>query len=972
MPVTNETRSVEFRPPSKKAIIFLLVLGAGFLIFSFLKPVATFYTDSLLFDSLSQSGTFRKLVGAKFVIPSIAFALMTLLVALTIFLATKFGKKNSFTKDYDDWILPLSKIYKSRTTLWRNAIALIIGFGFAGSTVGYYKEWILFNNAQKVGEKDPLFHKDIGFYLFELPFIRLALAWLFSGLVILIFVAFFAHYINGSLRFERAGRHITVAAKVHLSILCALAGLVKAAQYYFDRFALVNSTRGAVDGAAYTEVHAVLPGLRLLIFVAIIASILLIVNVYRKGVVLPVVAIALWLIISVVIGSIYPLVVQNFVVKPSRNTKEKPYAERNITATKKAFDINTVETKEVDFQQGLTPKNAEAAKTVLQNSILWDEDNLAPWFDQQKGEQIYEFGFADRDRYKVDGKTKYSFISARELVDPSSLPDKSWQSRHVTYTHGFGAAIANGTEVIAENEPDYFVSELPSKSDKATAAAKGLELDTAKARVYFGEGLEDFVFVGSNKTEQTPTDDHINLDDLGGVQTSNAFKRAAFALRFSDYNILIADAVNSKSKIVYERNPAARVKKLAPFLDIDSNPYPVVSNGEISWIVDAYTTSNQYPYSQYAETDNLSSSNSLNQKLNYVRNSVKAIVNARTGDVKLYIIDKNEPIAKAYAKAFPSLFSNINDAPKDLVEHFRYPEDIFDVQTEVYSDYHVSDPTTLLKGSARWQTSPGNSTVTNISTLTSTTLAGGRADKTKSSGVPLNPLYQYINHTSMDTPEFLLTRSFVPISSTFKMNSFMSASSETKDYGKLRLVEFNSEEDTSALSPTQVIGQINQNKEFSQEITLLDQRGSDVLAGPLQIIPVADTVIYVQPVYVRGQSKGSRPVLTYLTVSDSKRTVCAPTIDLAVDALISGNDLCVPFTQNIVSSDATDAAQSNDQPQTLPTGSSDLTALTTQQLIQRLNDASNAYEDAKEPLDLGALQKAADQMVKIVQELNSR
>ena len=700
MALTRVPNQVEFKPPSKKTIVILICLVIAFFLVSSLKSLAIFYTDLLLFKSLGQSSTFNTLLNARFFVPVVAFAVMSVLVALSIFLTTRFGKKKSLGPEVDEWVVPFSRIVRSKSTIIRNAFAIVIGLLFAGTTMGFEKEWILFRNAQKVGTKDPLFKKDIGFYLFELPFIRLLLGWTFAAIVILILITFLFHYLNGSIRFERVKRHVSVSAKIHLSILCAFAGLAKAGQYYFDRFALVTSTRGAVDGATYTDVNASLPATRFLIFVAIIASILLIVNVYRRGVVLPLVAISLWLIVSIVVGSIYPLVVQNFVVKPSRNTKEKPYTKRNISATRAAFGLEDVEVNPVSFKQGLNEESAIHAKEVLANSLLWDDTSLEPWIQQQRGEQIYEFRNADRDRYEVDGKVVPAFTAARELIASDQLPDRSWQSLHATYTHGFGAAIAHGSRVAASNEPEYLVSDLPGGENKATQ--KNLALNTARARLYFGEGLVDFVFVGSTRAEQTPTKDKIDVSDLGGVKVDSPFKKAAFALRFSDYNILIADTVTSKSKIVFERDPAQRVKKIAPFLDIDSNPYPVVSNGEVFWIVDAYTSSDQYPYSQFVETNNLLPDNSLNKKVNYARNSVKAVVSGLTGEIKLYVVDDSDPIIKAYRKAFPKLFTDGSKAPEDIVAHFRYPEDLFNVQTEVYSDYHVTNPTELFDHRPIW------------------------------------------------------------------------------------------------------------------------------------------------------------------------------------------------------------------------------------------------------------------------------
>ncbi len=980
MPVTSVPNQVEFKPPSKKTIGILIAIIVIFFLGSSLRSLSTFYTDLLLFKSLDQGDTFNTLLNARFFLPVVTFVSMAILVALTIFIATRFGKKNSIPASVDEWIIPFAKVTRRKSNLVRNVFAITIGFLFAGSTIGYEKEWILFRNSQIVGVKDPLFKRDIGFYLFELPFIRLILSWAFAAVVILVIVTFLFHYLSGSIRFERIKRHVSVAAKIHLSILCAIAGLIKATQYYFDRFALVTSTRGAVDGATYTDVNAVLPATRFLVFVAIIASILLLVNVYRRGVVLPLVAISLWLIVSIVIGSIYPLAIQNFVVKPSRNTKETPFTKRNITATRAAFGLNDVDETPISFEQGLSEQTAIKAKEVLNNALLWDDVALEPWFQQQRGEQIYEFRNADRDRYKFNDEIVPAFIAVRELIAPDQLPDKSWQSLHATYTHGFGAAIAHGSRVAESEEPKYLVSALPG--DEKAQDEKAFDLQTARARLYFGEGLVDFVFIGSNRAEQTPTKDEISVDELGGVKVDNTFKKAAFALRFSDYNILIADTVTSKSKIVFERNPAQRVKKIAPFLDIDSNPYPVVSNGEVFWIVDAYTSSNQYPYSQYAETNDLQGSVFSNKQVNYARNSVKAVVSGLTGEVTLYVIDNTDPIIKAYRQAFPKLFTDGSKAPDELVDHYRYPEDLFNLQSEVFSDYHVTDPTELLKGSQRWQVAPSNLVdareITEISAIT-TAPSGGRADKTKSTGVPLAPLYQYISHAGMEKPEFILTRSYVPIRSSFQMDSFLSASSDGDNYGKMRLVSFDADAEGSVLSPTQAIGQINTDKSFSQEITLLDQRGSQVLSGPLQIIPVENTVVYVQPIYVKGQSKDSLPVLTYVTVSVSGRTVCAPTIDLAIDALVSNTSLCVPFTQNLVDTTQGQANKdealkdsSNSTNEAVPESSSDLRKLTNEQLLSRLSKASAGFQKSKDPLDLGALQKYADEMAALVNEMVRR
>lgn len=985
--MANVRTTTNFKPPSKKTIVIFAIIAFLFLFGSSFKSIASFFVEKMLFNSLGQSSTFNSLLSAKYFIPIVAFVLMTLASVLIIYFTTRSANKAKGLTQTDEFMVVPSTIYRSKPILFRNIISIVLAAFFASSTYGYYKEWILFRNGSNTGVKDATFKKDIGFYLFKLPFIQVSLTWLFTAMLVLILVSVFTLLLTGGLRLEAAKRHISTYGRILLSVLLFLTTLVKAAQYYFEKYSLVNSTRGAVDGATYTDMNAQVPALRLMTFVAIIAALLFLVNVFRKGIVLPLVALGLWLAIGLVVGTIYPAVIQRFVVTPSRNTKEKVYAKRNIDATKAAFNLDNIEATNIDFQQSISPEEAQTVKDALANVSLFDESSVSPYVQQKRGQQYYEFGDsqvnpADRDRYTIDGKVVPTLTAARELVDASALPDKSWQSVHSIYTHGFGAVSLDSASILSDSTPNYLVADLPNakvdkKADPAAdetvvkPATNNLALDTSKARVYFGEGLTDFAFVGSEK-EQSPTDDKFDTSQSTGIKLDSFLKKAVFALNYTDYNIMISDVVNDKTKIIYTRNPAERVKTIAPFLDIDSDPYPVVTNNEIVWVVDAYTTSSFYPNSQYLDQDNLNLYSSLNKKINYVRNSVKATVNARTGAVKLYVIDDKDPIVKAYEKALPKLFKPSKDIPEDISSHFRYPTDIFDVQSQVLADYHVSDETTLLKSSNRWQTAPevaGSGSTTSITTVAE---KGGRADKSKSVGNPLPALYQYISHTSMDKPEFLLTRSFTPIGTTFKMESYLSASSDAGSYGKLRLLNFNADGDTSALTPTQIVGQINSDDAFSRNKTLLGQQGSSIVPGVLQIIPVGNTVVYVQAQFVKGDSSDSRPVLTYVTVSIANKTVCAPTINEAIDQLLNGTDACVPFASAVVPSNITNNSDTPTETVDTPTNSSDITKLTDKELVNALAKARADYDKAQNPLDLGALQKASDEMAKYIDELARR
>ncbi len=574
--------------------------------------------------------------------------------------------------------------------------ALIAGVGVSSQ----WQEWVLFTHRVDFGVKDPQFNKDIGFYVFQLPFLRFIANWLFAGLVIVLFVTAVAHYLNGGIRFQSPFQRVTPQVKAHLSVILAVMALVKTAQYYLDRFNLDFSQRGVVTGASYTDVKAQLPALNLLIFISIVAAGLFIWNIWRRGWVLPIIAVGLWGFVSIVIGTIYPAGVQKFRVEPNEFQNEQRYIERNIASTRNAFGLASVKDQPFDYQQNLDASVVSQNAPSIDNARLWDPSVIQSTYQSLQGLQtFYKINDVDVDRYTVGDATQQVVLSARE-ISQGELPSQSWVNQHLVYTHGYGI-IASPTNVSAQDgNPDFLLSGIPVPKDAP--------ITLNQPDLYFGEHQPGYALVNAEQREfdySRPgrADATTRYKGKDGVKLDNPIRRAAFALRFGDINPLISGQVGGGTKVLYVRDIKDRVKKLAPFLDFDADPYPVVSGGRVTWVLDAYTTTSRYPYSQMTSGP---SDSGLNHNFNYVRNSVKATVDAYDGTVKFYVIDPKDPLIRSYRKAFPDLFTDFNKMPKDLQAHLRYPEDLFRVQSDIYSRYHVTESRRFYQGSAKWLLSP--------------------------------------------------------------------------------------------------------------------------------------------------------------------------------------------------------------------------------------------------------------------------
>src|SRR3954452_9593671 len=667
------------------AVVVLVVL-----LFS-LRGLAGFYTDYLWFDSLGQGNTWSSLLAAR-VAPALVFTIVFFVIMfVNLVIADRLAPKYRAMSPEDELIAGYQQVAGPYTMRIRIGVslffALIAGIGVSSQ----WQQWVLFTHNQKFGVDDPQFHKDIGFYVFQLPFLKFIAEWLFAGLVIVLLVTAVAHYLNGGIRFQSPFQRVTPQVKAHLSVILAVMALVKTAQYYLARFELNFSTRGVVEGASATDVKAQLPALNLLMFISVVAAGLFLWNIRRRGWVLPILAVGLWGFVSLVVGTIYPAAYQQFKVGPNEYQQEAKYIARNISATREAFGLNQVETKDYDYTQlgslDPTASNQLISSNVptINNARLWDPGVIQQTYATlQNLQTYYKIGDVDVDRYLVDGSVRQVLIAARGL-NSADLPSQSFVNRHIVYTHGYGVVSSPSNAADADGNPQYLLQNVPTEK-------LGLNLDNGPAsQIYFAEGLGSYVLTGAESKEfnyqrKGATDSFTRYKGKDGVALSNFVRRAAFALRFGSLDPLISGQINSSTKLLMERDIRARVTKLAPFLEFDADPYPVVLGDKTVWVMDGYTTSDEYPYAQ-----SLGDEGSLTSSFNYVRNSVKVTIDAYQGTVNFYVFDKKDPIIQAYESALPDLFTDGSRMPAEIKKHLRYPEDLFKSQASMFGRYHVTE-----------------------------------------------------------------------------------------------------------------------------------------------------------------------------------------------------------------------------------------------------------------------------------------
>ncbi len=744
-----------------------------------------------------------------------------------------------------DPLSPYRTVVSSRPKTFIFAISILVGLICAFSAQGEWQTVQLWLNAQPFGQVDPQFGHDVGFYVFTLPFLQLVLGWLFAIVALSFFAVLATQYLYGGLRVSGPGRRITSQATLQLSLLVGIFVLVKAVQYWFDRYALLFSNRGvSFTGASYTDVNAVLPAKIILMVIAAICAVGFIVGAFLRSVKLPAVALALLVLSSVLIGGVWPLVLQQVVVNPNGISKEPPYIQRNLDATRSAYDIGSdvVNYKSYPGVLDVPASDVVNDKDTVPNARLLDPNVLSPTFTQQQQLRNW-YGFPDQlsvDRYTINGKTQDYVVAARELDEAGLSGDQTnWINKHMVYTHGDGF-IAAPANKLANGYPAYQVADISGQGD----------IKVAETRIYFGKLTTDYSIVGvdngSQPREKDTNDQPYAYTGAAGVHVGNLFQRLIFATNYGDANFLFSSEVNGNSKIIYNRDPRTRVQKVAPFLTTDTNPYPAVVDGRIVWIVDAYTTAENYPYSKNVSLadatnnslDAVGAAGQANTQVSYIRNSVKATVDAYNGTVNLYSVNdqKLDPVLKAWEGIFPKLIKPTSAISPDLRAHFKYPQDLFEVQRSLLVKYNVQKPVDFFNNSGFWKV-PGDPTSTADSTLSQP------------------PYYLQVKMPGETKSHFDLTSVLTGFSREF-MAAYVSASSDPATYGKITVLTLPTA--TQTPGPAQVQTLFRTTQEISSLVTLSTQTGgSRVIFGNLLTLPVDQGLLYVEPFYIQGQSSTS-------------------------------------------------------------------------------------------------------------------
>ena len=927
------------RPPaglptlSKRAKRVLLTIGTLIVLAILWFQFVGIYVDWEWYGEVGLHGVYA----TQFVTRIVLFVVATLgagaVVLLSLLMA--FRSRPVFVPTGEvDPLSPYRTVVSSRPRLFSISISAIVGLICGLSAQGRWQTVQLFLHSQSFGTSDPQFGHDVGFYVFRLPFLQMILSWLFVAVALSFFAVLVTQYLYGGIRLSGSGRRISSAATLQLSLLIGAFVLVKAVQYWFDRYELLFSNRDSqFTGASYTDINAVLPAKIILMCIAAICAVGFIVGAFLRSIRLPAVALALLVLSSVLIGGVWPLVLQQVVVNPNGIAKEPPYITRAIDATRQAYGINNVIYTPYASKDSGTASDALTDTETATNARLLDPNVLSPTFTQQQQLKNW-YGFPDQlsvDRYTIDGKTQDYIVAARELNEDGLQDNQTdWIQRHMVYTHGDGFIAAPANQVI-NGYPNYEVADVshPDNIFKLT-----------QPRVYYGDLSTDYAIVGADNNstalEQETDGSTYTYKGLGGVHLGNLFQRLVFATSYGDANFLFSSQINGNSKILYNRDPRQRVELAAPFLTTDTKPYPAVVDGRMVWIVDAYTTVANYPYSDTVSFSDATANSLLqrgataqaNQQISYIRNSVKATVDAYDGTVNLYSVDDThlDPVLKAWEGVFPGLIKPTSAISNDLRVHFRYPQDLFEVQRDLLVKYNVSDPVAFFTNSGFWKV-PGDPTA---------------SDSTQSQP----PYYLQVKMPGANNTQFQLTSVLTRFGKEF-MAAYMAASSDPSNYGQLNVLTLPT--NTQTLGPSQVQSLFRTTPEITSLVTLsTNSGGSRVIFGNLLTLPVASGLLYVEPLYVQQTSSQAQyPQLTRVLVWYAGNVGVGSTLTQALQNAqprTAPDDGSAGSTTAITPSSGPSVSTSSSPPSALPADQA--------QAVAAMQAAQTELNDAKKTGDL--------------------
>ncbi len=887
-----------------------------FIVFVSFSRVVQLYTDWLWFTAVGYSQIFTTELSTKVITFLVAAVVFVILFLANTGIARWQVKRN--TLFFSDETLVAQKMVTYVVVAVALLLAWMVGSTASANwlTVLEYMKQVSFNIA------DPIFGMDVSFYIFTLPLMKFLQGWLVIVLFLSLFGAAGIYLLEQRDNLEEGRFVLLPYAQLHLSIIGALIFLAFAWGHWLDGFGLMYSDRGVVFGASYTDINVVLPVLRIMMGVAALSAVLLIINIFIRKNVFPLAAIFIWLVGGFLLRGVVPGAVQRFVVEPNELQREAPYIAHDIEFTNQAYNLTQVQETEFDTLKDLSAADLENNTDTLNNIRLWDYRPLLQTFRQlQELRLYYTFHDVDLDRYTVNGQYRQVAISAREL-EKSQLQSPTWVNQKLQFTHGYGVVMNPVNEVTPEGLPNLWIKDLPPKSS--------IDIQVTRPEIYYGESTTDYVFVKTNEREfdypgEGDKSVYTQYEGLGGVPLNSYLTRLAFAYRLGDSNIILSRDITNASRIMFHREIQTRVRTIAPFLRYDDDPYIVLGDdGRLYWIQDAYTTSNLYPYSAR-----------VGGQFNYIRNSVKAVIDPYNGTVNFYLFDPNDPLAQTYNRIFPGIFKPAAEMPETLRSHIRYPEGLFKVQVNLYQTYHMKDPNVFYNKEDLWAIPQEN-------------FSGNTQ--------PVEPYYVIARLPGETEEEFIL---FEPLTPHNKDNlvAWFAARSDGEHYGEL--VAYRLPKRELVFGPLQLEARIDQDPEISAQFSLWDQGGSQVIRGNLLVLPLGDALLYVEPIYLQAES-GRIPELKRVIVASGDQVIMANTLAEGLMKLLNiltGQEVAVPLP-------------GGEQP-------SAETAPLADQTVRQLAEAASAHYDAAQAAlqagdwatygtELDQMKAALDQLLQIL------
>ncbi|MFD0901167.1 UPF0182 family membrane protein [Actinomadura sediminis] len=916
--------------PLLPALVALALLLVAFVVFT------AFYTDLLWYQSVGFEAVFTTQLKARAVLFFGAGLLMALLVGANVLVAYRLRPAYRPLSVEQQGLERYRAVIDPRRRLIAITLLGLLGVFTGASVSGQWPTWLAFMNRTPFGVEDPQFHKDVSFYVFTYPFIRLLLGVVFATVILSILAAVMVHYLYGGLRLQGPGDKASPPARAHLSVLVGLFVLLKAVAYWYDRYGLVHSERGVTTGASYTDVNALMPAKTILAVIAVLCAIMFFSNLLRRGMMLPGVGFTLLVLSAILLGGMYPLLIQQFQVKPDELAKERQYIERNIKATRQAFGVEGAKL----IPYGAKPKTdqatlrAEAEK--LDGARLLDPNVVGETFKQQQRiRPFYNFpDILDVDRYEVDGEMIDTIVALREL---SGAPEgqHSWIKDRMVYTHGYGFVSAYADRLAGGGVPDYITRDMSVSANQ--------RINVTRPEIYFGERTPAYSVVGGAGQQELNYPDNSengqqtsNYGGDGGVSIDSFFHKLLYATKFQDKNLLLSGAINDGAKILYDRSPMERVQKAAPWLKLDGDPYPSVVNGRIVWIVDGYTASNSYPYSEEislgeATRDTITETRSAvarqsDDHVNYMRNSVKATVDAYDGSVRLYQWDDKDPILKTWMKVFDGTVQPRSQIPPELEKHFRYPQDLFKVQRTILAKYHVTDPAAFYSGEGFWEV----------------------PEDPSAKGKRQPPYYQSLRMPGQAEESFSLTTVFNPRNNQ-QLAAFMAVGSTPgRDYGQISILQMPRNAQPPGLS--QVQNEFETDPRVKEDLNSLRLGQTDTIGGNLLTLPFSGGLLYVEPMYaIQESAKQPYPVLGAVLARYGNTIVLANTLDEALAQIVG--DSAPP-------DGGQDEGQDGGEPGEGDGGTGGALTPEAQQAINDLKKAVTDYEEAQKSLDYDKMGQA--------------